>query len=753
MRNDSRYEFLLNDPEQGENNRRLLAELKTPQRAAEVFEKPWVKEFVGNRAFRLIELAQLDETEFKHAESLWEQDNSINITDLLKSAKIMAKPEKAEAAAKSVLNWSVGRFLLGATALTTVFNISRLIAPTNDIAAFLMPNYDAFFEDKITYLKSGALLQENLTTSYIFASYEYRFNQQVENLTDSQEEILYELMENKDFKRFTSIYPEKIKLLLGMEPEQRTAFVSNALLPQSPYQILLRDTLVAEKSFDINSAERSDFLKEKLSGPWNINPRAHEIFNDIGQNQNLDTLMRCLALDNLKDKTKPIIYIPYLPCYGGLAMRSGEIFIDSTDIDNTHSILTHEMGHRGLFITNDYSSAAPFDVKFNASYYTFRGIQAPRANPEKEEMLKGQRLAFNDAMIETLANLKQLNKDISSLATSSINLRGQRDPRSTHAWRPKGIEESILFSFQTGLLYGDWQSDIDEFAVKLPEILGQIKELPPHIRDAIKPLANYYKQYITPRWLDYIETHSQKELLLPGDIDRYHPETVMNRSGEDELLAKKVLSENEAILVGQITTMENLLQGKDTAGAVDLLSSITDERVLRATLKASIEHNQPALFDDALAKLEAKQHLGPQLLLAAQMDRKEMVNKLLPQVNSQYHIAKVVELGVERGDKELMDPAMARITNRWFLLSSLFKAKGTAIEPYFMQAALAKPMIDNTYSTDFSGRDEAQSIYSSKIIYELQKEIDSSLSENIPLYKEWRDRVSSSSKKPEIIEL
>lgn len=441
-------------------------------------------------------------------------------------------------------------------------------------------------------------------------------------------------------KTFMDLYPEKSFYLMELPPEKRSDFINEAFKPKHAYEILLRHTY--KHNDHIEKYELiSEVLKEKIAGPWNVDPKHHKLLKSLGENPHLDTLLKCLALESLNSTRlvpPSIVFAPILDNLfadtNGRANMLGDIFIDSY-LSEQEALLTfaHEAGHQGQWLANKYTDMEPKN---------FKGV-----------------------MEQVFINLHQQLSPGTTAPSDPKELLRELIKKSS------GAEEEIFISLKNVFTSYDESKHHAEFVVKATEFIGGFGELPPHIRDPLQPLTDYYKSYITPRWQEIIDNHPSKGMLLE---DGLYPETMLSLSGENALFAKdkEKCTSHELELTSQIENIRGLITAGNTEAAKDALDKVADERVARASLTACIEHNQSELFNNALEKIKGKQYLGPQLLLAARGGKKEMVDKLLPHAD-QYHLAKVVEVAVDNKDVELLKEAVAKIENPWFLTSSFGK--------------------------------------------------------------------------------
>ena len=343
---------------------------------------------------------------------------------------------------------------------------------------------------------------------------------------------------------FLHSYPEKIPYILKLTPEEKNIFMEDAIKQKNPHEILSRDSFEDNRS--VSSAynpDLDDLLKDKLAGPWNIDTRSHKLIKDLGENIHFDTLLRCLALDNLscQYKQRIILFTPVSDA-GGYANYRGDVVVSNTETESfMREALAHEFSHRGMMLSNQYLSANPYSNNDNI------------ANEK-----------FDSVMKKTLSNLHQYfmpNKDLpSSPVELAQNLENYKIKN-----RILEQERGIINVFTQQLFFSRNYAESQyhsEFVVRLPELIAQIGEFPPYIRDAFSPLEIYYKTDITPKWLEYINIHSHKDMLLAGDMEKYYPETILNFSGEDELLRKdsKNLKNEEQELVSQIQKMKHFIE-------------------------------------------------------------------------------------------------------------------------------------------------------------------------------------------------
>ena len=406
----------------------------------------------------------------------------------------------------------------------------------------------------------------------------------------------------------------------------------------------------------------SDLSKSRLSGPWEIKTEhktmIHEITNDI----NLIPLTNMVALDNLGSTFYPgtITFTRPTPGTGGHADYFGNIVanIDSPAYYLKRT-LAHEMAHRSMMILNGYRSAAPYTENQLISY--FNDIKA------KDN--------FEDAMMQSLKNLHQefipdkpVPEELKQITSNIKSIIPYLHPKE------REITESFIGMFHTDLYQNsDYHT---EFVVRLPEAIARFGDIPPYLIDTFKPLTNFYKTDITPKMMNYIENHSYKGNLIPTDIDKYHPETYLSRSGEDELLARaatNTLKGNEAKLVKQMKEIKNFVKTGDTQAAILSLDAITDERVIRFTLSQAIENNNQALFAATLPKIQAPQYLGPQLVRATENNCPEMALALMPAVENQYYLTKTLETSLAKEIPEIFYPSYAKVKDEWLLRRTKLK--------------------------------------------------------------------------------
>jgi len=260
-------------------------------------------------------------------------------------------------------------------------------------------------------------------------------------------------------------------------------------------------------------------------------------------------------------------------------------------------------------------------------------------------------------------------------------------------------EKEIIEVLINSLFLSDGYKEInyhEEFVVRLPELISSLGELPPYIRDAFITLENYYKTEITPKWLEYINDHPNKDMLLVGEMGKYYPETILNFSGEDEILRKEFknhLSDNEKELVYQIQKMKIFIEGGDVNAARLYLSELKDERVVRESLRICIEQDSP-IFNDVLSHIQAPQYLGPQLVLAARLGRNEISTKLLPQITNQYYLARALEIALDNNDQDLVQTSIVGIKDSWFLNRSANKYPDNEIVSNTLKAISFKKSIN-----------------------------------------------------------
>ncbi|MGB4191204.1 MAG: hypothetical protein WBJ81_01460 [Rickettsiales bacterium] len=486
--------------------------------------------------------------------------------------------------------------------------------------------------------------------------YNYRLDQSLQNLEENlKNNNLPQFTKNKQHTQFLHIYPEKMKYALTLQEDERNKFVTEAMKEQHAYEILLRDSFTDDQ--EIKSSDRvsgyppSDTLKTKIAGPWNIDVSSHKLMKDLGENIHFDTLLKALALDNLDSKIyqRRLLFAPIVDV-DGFARYDGRIFISTEDNRSAKQMkgtLAHELSHRGMMLSNQYDNSYPY----------------PQSTSETSK-----NKIFEAVMNQALTNLhQQLIPNI--IPPSSVNELASNLERYKESLAPQ--EEAIINAVSSYLFLKNPYEESkwhNEFVVRLPQIIAELGELPPHIRDCFAPLEEYYKTQITPRWLEYIANHPRKEMLLSNDMDKYHPETILNRSGEDELIAKdqQKLTKPEKLLIAQIQKMQDLIKNGDVNAAHTYLAELQDERVIRASLTTCIEHDSP-LFNELFQAIKAPQYLGPQLILAARLNRKEMTEKLLPQITNQYYLAKTVEMALESNNQDLLQKAIHGIKDEWFL--------------------------------------------------------------------------------------
>jgi len=313
---------------------------------------------------------------------------------------------------------------------------------------------------------------------------------------------------------------------------------------------------------------------------------------------------------------------------------------------------THEFYHRAISITNNYKHANPY----------------PDANnKEKKE-------EFEQIMYNVLVNLYQklsVNsepppsniEDLSAKLEALSNVGLDEPVRKHYA---EIVNKFLIFDKDSG--YTKDQKH-EEFVVRLPQIIAELGELPPELREAFYPLENYYKTQVNPRFLEYIENHPRKYSLLRTDYDKYHPETILSRSGEDELLAKDLtkLKPQEKILLEQIQQMQSFIKLGDMSSINNLLPKLQDERVIRAALTACIEYDNEQLFENMLKSIKAPQYLGPQLVLATKLNREKMAKVLLPKINNQYYLAKAAEIAFDSNNYPILQASLDGIKDRKFI--------------------------------------------------------------------------------------
>jgi hypothetical protein len=111
-----------------------------------------------------------------------------------------------------------------------------------------------------------------------------RLYRSMKNLNSSSlSQLNSEFFKSKQHTTFLHRYPERMQYILSLSQEERSVFMADAIKDKNPHEILLRDTFEDNKL--LNSGEHhvlEYILKDKLTGPWNVDPRSHKIMKDLG---------------------------------------------------------------------------------------------------------------------------------------------------------------------------------------------------------------------------------------------------------------------------------------------------------------------------------------------------------------------------------------------------------------------------------------------------------------------------------------
>lgn|GEM_PF-2271539 len=516
-------------------------------------------------------------------------------------------------------------------------------------------------------------------------------------------------MQNENYSTFANFYPERLPYALGLAPDALDEYIYPAINPSSASDILMRDMIVLDKHLYGYNNDRNYYsdmgryieIDLKLSGPWNINTShmSYKAMKELADNQNLYPLLETLALDNLNApyNQRLMLYTPYVPEVKGHATYEGEVVMfGDEDIESTRSTLAHELSHREKLLLNRYKSSNPYPGRYNAN----------------ED--------FETVMQETLNNLQKLKKVYETEQAKSINPfhsmmlhfpYNKVDDIVASSEQDPSIYKIFTVVLHANTLYSQINHHA-EFVVYLHQVIASYGgELPPHIREAINPLEDYYKTRILPRSLRFIETHPHKDMLLQGDMEKFHPETITysRKAYLDYKADKGWLNEEDVRLLDAVKSIDDLIQRNNFVAAGDLLGTL-DEWGRREALSSAIEHGK-LLFDEILEGIEGKKYTGPQLLLAAQKGQYEMVDKLLPHIDNQYYLAKAVEVAAEKDDKELLSKLTYKKIDPFFLQSSINKAKDGKLKQFIknwghpLQQAVAMGDLDALRSLIGKGGD------------------------------------------------
>lgn len=456
-----------------------------------------------------------------------------------------------------------------------------------------------------------------------------RLIEALENLGNSIYSKLDSFLDNKKNSDFAYFYPERLGYALALPKEEQEQFIVDFMELQPAHERLLHHVVDTRSDYIIRDYSRNDaMLRHNLQGPWNIDPKYHQLMKDLGGNIHLDPLLKYLSLHDLSDHESyhPIIYADLISNFQGIANNNFEVVISNTIPENSlKSITMHELTHRVMLTQNRGSNFLPYNLNDNF--------------PTGDD-----KIHFKTAMERVLITLhdRYFPEDILPPTLKSIIIKlGETKVRSNIYI---SSEYNDIVNIISSLRHYHDTYLSDEFVAIIPEIIAAFDGIPTPLRDDFAPITEYYKKVITPKCMDYIEQHPRKSMLLENEMDRYHPETLLSASGEERLLTKKKLTKDEKILVSQMSRMEKLIREENIEQIRTYSSNLQDERVVRASLQFCIKYNNLAAFNEISPLIQAPQYLGPQLLLASHLNRTEMLPELRRNIVDEYYLMKATEL-------------------------------------------------------------------------------------------------------------
>lgn len=471
---------------------------------------------------------------------------------------------------------------------------------------------------------------------------------------------------------------------------------SKADISKKPYQ----DSLSSE--IPLLSTEQSvidSIFRYRVNGPWAApeidNARMKKVMNMVVRNTALNPIFDIVALRHYNNKNianfyqQPFFLTEYFDGFVGWADYNNTIHMPLyATVEGQVETTAHELGHASIGAIfrnhmNPYNYGKEdrdnFDEVMRKSITNLHKRFLPDITPPHNitELLK----SLDSNYVANARSQKLISKDLRNVIDVITMIITNYEDNSHHST----LKYTKEFLGSLTVLTTHYTKDKYhvEFVVKLPEALMRFGSLPPHIMDDMQPLVNDYKTRIIPTAHNFTDSHPYKDGLIQ---DAIKPETPLSLSGEDELMTKKVLTEEELKLVAQIETAQKAVKDGNHQELIRVLDG-AEEMVVRAALKSSIECDQPEMFDAILPKIKATQFLGPQLLIAAELNKTAMAMRLMPAIDDQYYLARTAEIAVTTNNLDLLQSSISRVDHPWFMVSAADKAIELNRTRAFVEAA------------------------------------------------------------------
>jgi|GEM_PF-7002912 len=429
----------------------------------------------------------------------------------------------------------------------------------------------------------------------------------------------------------------------------------------------------------------------KVNGPWaapgSDEKRMNKVMDKVIRDPAFGPLLDVVAMHHFNNENniakfyqQPFFLTHLLDAISGWADHNVNIHMPVyAPVRSQVETTAHELGHASIMVIFN-NDAQPYNYEkegrdnfeevMRSSVINLHKRFVPGIVPPHDitELLE----SLDEHYLHNSISEKRIPKDLRNVIGTLTKLAGSSEDKP-YSSTPEEYTKKFLGSLTALIKSRHYTKDSYhiEFVVKLPEALATFGSLPPHIAECLEPLINDYRTRITPAAHKVIDDHHYKAILIR---DKIKPETFISLSGEDELMAKKVLTEGELELVKKIEAAQEAVKLNSIEDLNEILED-AEEMVVRSALKAYIKHHDDRLqmFEATLAKITAPQFLGPQLLTAARLNKTDVAMKLITAMEDQYYLAKTAEIAMENGNLELLQQAMSRVDNPWFLVSTVDK--------------------------------------------------------------------------------